>query len=442
MIQVVRFLLSVGVLIVGCLLGLMLPVSPTAAQKKTLHAGEGKEKLVPDKDWSKASEVAEARRFAAMRKGDQSAKGGDDVLEHGAQWYAYRITYPDYQEPKPGGRSMHDILKEALDQILDPRGQGGGLAGKPLNANQKLFIDEFGKRFAARLREVAKNPKVIARLNAAMVLAKLAATGQEDAAEVLTEIIQDGQENDGVKLYAFRGLKELFASGRGDSPFPPQKKELEGKCVRALLDYVGREPTLPAEATPEELAAIHYVRTEAVKALGYTRLPALCELVKKQMKVDRPTALVLLKVLRNDGFKTEPSIGEQVAAAIGICQLQYRECHDYQADYAAYHIGRFLVEFFTKYNEQKDQKRERWKEDAVLLLKALGDWKANLAGPPAHDPGGKYADQLVAQATGALEDISAGKTSVDPTKLSAWLDQNPPKNTTVYKSLANSVVKQ
>src|SRR5262249_53900679 len=148
-------------------------------------------------------------------------------------------------------------------------------------AHQKRFIDEFGKLFAQRLHEVVKNPKAIARVNAAIILAKLAATGVEDAAMILVEIIQDDKENNGVKLYAFRGLKELFASGRGQSPFPPRKDDdPEAKCIQALLDYVSREPKVEQDATPEELAAINYVRSEAIAALGYTRLPAKADVVK------------------------------------------------------------------------------------------------------------------------------------------------------------------
>src|SRR5205814_1109271 len=101
---------------------------------------------------------------------------------------------------------------------------------KPLSAGQRTFMEEFGKRLTTCLGEVVKNPKVIARVNAAMILARLvAATGQDSAVDLLVEIIRDPKENDGVKLYAFRGLRDLFVSGRGESPFTD--KEREGRVI-------------------------------------------------------------------------------------------------------------------------------------------------------------------------------------------------------------------
>src|SRR5207245_6187826 len=137
-------------------------------------------------------------------------------------------------------------------------------------------------------------------------------------------------------------LKDFLSSGRGESPFTD--KEREARVTTALLEYLARKPTLPKDAPPDELAAVNYVRAEAVAALGQTIYPAVSKLVEKKTRLERPTALVLLRVLRKDGIEPEPSLAEQVEAAVGICQLHSKELEQYNADYAAYHIGRFIVE--------------------------------------------------------------------------------------------------
>src|SRR5207302_1350086 len=107
----------------------------------------------------------------------------------------------------------------------------------------RAYMEEFGKRLTACLQEVVKNPKVIARLNAAVILARLAATGQENAVDVLVEILQEpNPKYEAVKLYALRGLKEVFASGRGESPFAD--KERETRAITTLLEYIERKPAL------------------------------------------------------------------------------------------------------------------------------------------------------------------------------------------------------
>src|SRR5581483_1460 len=122
----------------------------------------------------------EEKTFQSLRKGDQPIT--DDALaliDHAAQWYAYRLTFAEYQDPS-GSKTMHSLVKDAWDQIVDPYD-----AKRPLNALQKSFAEEFNKRLALKLQEVVKNPKPIARVNAAILLAQLAKFGQEDAADVL-----------------------------------------------------------------------------------------------------------------------------------------------------------------------------------------------------------------------------------------------------------------
>jgi hypothetical protein len=398
-----------------------------------LSAGEGQERLLPDKDWSK--DATEPRQFEQIRKGIAPANNGE-MLDHAAQWYAYRLTHTEYQEPRATSRGMHDLVKEALDQIVDLRDPK-----RPATAAQRTYMEEFGKRFTARLREVAKNPKIIARLNAAILLARLAAAGQESAVDVLVEIIQDPKENDGVKLYALRGLRELFVSGRGESPFT--NKEREARVINGLLGYVMQKPALSRSATPEEVAAVDYVRAEAITALGQTLYPANANVVKKVIHIERPTAWVLLRLLRKDGFQPEPSLAEQVAAAVGVCRLRTKELDQYNPDYVAYHVGRFLVDFAGLYNNRgQEEKKQPWKIYAHHLSNALQNMKTDLATPPASEHAA-YVAKLAEQGDRLLSPIQkSSTTNPQPNDLSAWLDQNPPKSQSVYKGMPEATIKE
>jgi hypothetical protein len=406
---------------------------PSTEPPKRRSAGEGQERLLLDKDWSK--ETAELKQFHELRKGGSLANAGE-LLDHAAQWYAYRLTHTEYQEPKLASPGMHDLVRQALDQIIDLRDPR-----KPATRAQQEYMKEFGKRFAARLQEVVKNPKVIARVNAAIILARLAKAGQEDAVNVLVEVLQDPKENDAVKLYALRGLRDLFASGRGESPFTD--KEREARVITALLDYVAHKPTLSKEAPPEEVAAVNFVRAEAVAALGQTIYPAGTKMVAKVAHIERPTALTLLRVLRKDGIQPDPSLAEQVAAAAGICQLHSKELDQYNPDYAAYHIGRFIVEFVSLYNSRGQQeKKEPWKIYAHHLRNGLEVMNADLSNPPASQHAA-YVAELAKQANRLLEPIQNSTTATPaPNDLSSWLDQNPPKSKSVYKGMPEAVINE
>jgi hypothetical protein len=426
-----RWLMPVCLSVTAALVSLSIAATSARAQAKVLHAGEGPDRLVLDKEWPKDA-PEEFRLFQALRRGDPSASASPEVIDHAAQWFAYRFTHAEYQEPKLGGQGMHTLFKEAQEQIVNSRDRSA-------TATQQAFMEAFGPRFTARLQEVVKNPKAIARLNAVMLLAQLAAAGQEEAADVLAEVIADSKENDGIKLHAFRGLRDFFALGQGDNPTPFKTKEKEARCIAALLDYLSRRPAGRRGADPKEVAALHYVRAEAIAALGQTRYPAVARTVEKKTVIERPTALTLLRVIRKDGVTPPPSLKEQVNAVVALCQLQAHALRQYNPDYAAHHIGRFLVDFFTQDNSRKPQaKGESWKLDAARLLQALAAFRADTEDLR---PAGKYVDSFVRQAEPLLHQIIEGKMPPDPTRLRGWLDANTPRPL-LYEGMESAVVRE
>jgi hypothetical protein len=209
-----------------------------------------------------------------------------------------------------------------------------------------------------------------------------------------------------------------------------------------LLLFLERKSSLD-NAPAAERDAFAYVRKEAIDALGHTRYPArLVEVDKKTKKIERTTALTLLKVLRNDGVSPAPRIEEQISAAVGLCHLQTRLLDQYNADYAAQHIGRVFVEFFNLYNNRQGQERkDPWKLYAAHLARALEDFKNDVAGPPAHDAK-NYVFELTAQIDPLLKEVIEPKeTTVDVAGLAAWLDAHPAKNQTVYKGVPTAIVR-
>src|SRR5207247_6870536 len=105
---------------------------------------------------------------------------------------------------------------------------------------------------------------------------------------------QSPKEIEAVKFWVLRGFQAYFNQARGENaPLRIRNEEREQRCILALMTYLHRKPPeeivaflnrKPAEdATAEEdlslrplqeqLAALHYIRREAVKAIGETRHP-------------------------------------------------------------------------------------------------------------------------------------------------------------------------
>jgi hypothetical protein len=413
------------------------------AQSKPVPAGQGPERLEPDvKDWDRNRD--EVHRFQDMHAGRESPTNAENsaILDHAAQWYTYRMTWSSYQDPERPGRLMglqRDIFEQFFE-LHDPK--------RPPTLQQIAFMDELRKHLVQRLHDVVKNPKLIARVNACMLLARIAATGFEETADVFSELILDPAEHEAVKFWAFRGLKDLFAMGRGENANPFRNHEREARAVQALIDYLAQKPKIAPGTPAEELEALAYVRTEAIAALGETRFPAETRTVNKQHILERPTALTLLRYVSGDQVAPPPALDEQVAAFIGICQLRSHLCQDYQLDYTIQHLARFIIDLVQRFNaysvpqgdKDKPGKQYPWRLQAMRLCQALDALKADATSPPVNEHS-LYVSKFADLAGRLLREIMDGKSSQPSAgELAGWLAQTPPKAKSVYKSLPASVV--
>src|SRR4051794_33971663 len=94
-------------------------------------------------------------RFRTLQNGkyepplDESDK---KLLDRMAQWYTYRLTWPDSLLDK---KTLYNIVDEAFRTIPIPNDPE-----KPLPVPQQEFMKEYGKALVKHLRKVMQNDRV------------------------------------------------------------------------------------------------------------------------------------------------------------------------------------------------------------------------------------------------------------------------------------------
>lgn len=358
------------------------------------------------------------KEFVALARGEPHA--GEEhkaILETAAKYLTYRLTWTEYsRDRKQGG--IEPLIKEFDEQVL-----AQALKAKE---NGLSFQQHFSKAMIAPLRQLLQNDSPTNRINGARLLAKLGRLPSGDVGDFLVEVLQDQNQNEGVKFYALQGLKEWFAAGR------PTPLEREKRCIKAVVDFLNSKINLTETMSPGQEDGVRYIRREAIRALGNSRVPTLGK--------DAPTALLLLRILVKDGITPAPSLSEQMEAANGLCQLQSKLAPEYQPDYAAFFIGKFLVDFLTRANEDRtvERPREAWKYQAMRLIKSLDSLKTDTA---ERAPVNKYIADLCNQLLPMLGNVQGGGGVVDPNNFIQWLNKNTPQSPSLFKGDDRSVVK-
>jgi hypothetical protein len=282
-------------------------------------------------------------------------------------------------------------------------------------------------------KQVLQDGRPIAQVNCARVLARLADLKQGELADALVDVIKDPKLNIAVKYYAFRGLYTLLHFPAPAAPDPPVvNKAQEAKAVAALVEFVQRKVPFTAGTPRAELDGYRVVRREAIRALAQAHDPAV--------GADRPALLLLRIVGRDEGVVPEPRLDERLEAAVGVARMKSAAAKDYQPDYAALVLGKFVVEFVTAANGNsgKDKASERarpWRVDAARLGEALEALKA--------DTKDKYVQGVVGQALRPLAGVENGsKPGPDSTPLNTWLAGNEPPHKELFKGVPDSAIKE
>src|SRR5262245_53999517 len=316
-----------------------------------------------------------------MLLGDQPVD--KNALDLAAQYYAYRLTWTELQG------KIHGVVQDAIKELDANRRD-------ERKTNEAVQI--FNSALLAHLKEVLPNPRYIASVNAAIILAHMAKLGQEEVCDALAEALNDKDMNGGTKLYAARGLYDFFMLA---FPGPEQEavyfkdKEREARCIKALLAALDMKLPQSPPPTAEAVEGLRYLRREVIRALGVSRHPAVLD--AKGISQGN-TALALIKVLRNDGLNPPPRLDEQVDAAVGLAMLKmmpnkdYKPANEYQLDVGAYHLGRFIVEFARRHQSRKeDTEKDKahaqpWKTSGARLQLALEAINKEAAALNRNDP--------------------------------------------------------
>jgi hypothetical protein len=410
-------------------LAVLAPLGQERSRAQQAIPGSSGERVLEAKDLKGEERVT----FNKLRDGNiDVAKEHKPILEKAAQWYVYRLTWPQHQRkalPDSTGMTENDLVNDCTRQIPDrtkmhPKGEA--------RERQFGYIREYGKEITKAVEEVLKNPLPIARVNAARILAYLGKVGPEETGDAMVAVLEDKDQIDAVKLYALRGLKDLMVTVR-DTTGKFKDPAREAKIINAIIEFMHREVKLPKEAKPEEQEAIRYVRREAVRALASVRAPAI--VVKKQV-VAQP-ALELMRVMSKDGFKPEPSSSERIEAALGLLQMQSSAYKPYQAEFVAQHIGYYLVDLATEYNTDRkntgNMRAEPWKVMAAKFKLALDNFAAE-------SKGNKNVEKIVTLSKPIFDSIEKDQIPSSVTLLRKFLGNYKPKGTTVYEGDEKSTV--
>jgi hypothetical protein len=355
-----------------------------------------------------------------LTNGKASPKESPEAVDVLAQWHTFRVTWNDNQTTIG---AMDRVINE-LDRFLD----------EATKNKATVLLEAFTSRAVEHLKLVLQNDRQLARVNGARVLARLAKTGQETTADLLVETVADPQQNDGVKYYAFQGLRELFAQANQPNPTIFQGKvgkEREGRCLEALVKAAGRKVPGADELPREEREGIRFVRREALHALAMNRRPGVTD--DKGALVLRP-AQVLAQAARADGLVPEPRLDERVEAAIGLARQSPKAFDGYQADYAAYQLAWFTADFARASNTAT---KELWKTSAARLIEAFEGMKAETAALKD----GKNIAEFLDKSLGVLKAIERDGKG-DARDLVSWLSGKELTNKTLYKGVADSAIKE
>jgi hypothetical protein len=201
-------------------------------------------------------------------------------------------------------------------------------------------VSIYAPKVTEHALEVLKTRKLIARINAARVLAKLAELGPPDLSDALVATLQDPDQNDAVKFYIIRGLRVL-----SEMQPPVMNEDRQKKAAEALAAYIDRKMTIADTTTREEVEGFRYIRREAIRALAQFHNPTVA--------ANGQGPFTLLRVVAKDGLMPPPRVDERVEAAIGLAHIKASLDKYYQPDYAIAQMGLFLDDFNLEYTADK-----------------------------------------------------------------------------------------
>lgn len=375
--------------------------------------------------WKEHRELAKDL-ITGKRVADPKDPSHIKALDVEAKYVTYRFTWPIFQtqtqikSPTVNQSSGIDSLFQQL--VTDV---------KSLNADRQKTtnaIPIFVRHVTDHALEVLQTRRLIARVNAARVLSKLADLGILELADDLLKVLQDPAQNDAVKFYILCGLHNLASQSQTLTP------KHQKRIAEVLIEFINHKATT---TLPEEIEGVRYVRREAIRTLAQFHDPELVD--KGQL------ALILLRIMANDdSFVPPPRIDERLEAAIGLARL--KPVKDYNSDYAIVQIVRFLDDFNLASNQDrqqmtdsKGQQRYAWRVLSARLNDALDQMAAEKTS--SGDPLSPYVTDVVKRCSRLLDQLEKGSPVDVAETILQYIATSPPSSDRLFKSIENSSVK-
>ncbi|MBM3994530.1 MAG: hypothetical protein FJ303_10325 [Planctomycetes bacterium] len=382
------------------------------------------------------------RRSALIRGDEQATKADAAIAEAVANYYLYRLTHVELDPVK-----VHAGFSSEISNLTELT-----IDKKP--RPNRAYIDLLGPALVRSTKEVLANRDVKITSNqacvihTAMMLPVMAKLKQTDINDFLAELIEDKSTHDAVRLYALRAMRDAMPAYRQPDDLElyidKDKKRIDrdARYVGLLTNYINVKANADS-ATLGDLAAVRFVRKEAIIALGQAGTPAVIAGKLGKNEITRGMiAPTLLNVMAGN-VQPPPSLQEKIEAAIGACNMKRGFISDYDSTVTTYLIGKTIMEFVNDYKKDfqqiavtgKDRKLPKiaYKHDAQRLKDALAKYPENV-GTPASTELKKKADlilqRIATPATGALYSLPDEPRVND---LRLWL--KAPANGKVFPNL-------
>jgi hypothetical protein len=340
-----------------------------------------------------------------------------EALDAQAKYVTYPFTWP--------------TIRSKPEAIAKTFGGGVELDVKTLlkgGRGSQTAAGIYAAKVTEHAVEVLKNRTLIARVNAARVLAEIAKLGPPELSDALVAVIEDQEQFDAVKYYAFRGLKIL-----GELQPPVMSAEREKKAAEALAAFIDRKMSYATDTTTrEEVEGFRVIRREAIRALAQIHNPAAA--------ANGQGAFMLLRVVAKDGLVPRPRIDERVEAAIGLARLKSSLDKQYNLDYAAAQIGLFLDDFNREDLAAKQRREDTrgplilpWKGMSLRMYEAIEQMRTDAG---SDNP---YAVKVTTECLKLLERLEKDNAA-DPEEILQAVKAQPPSNR-LFKNIEDSTVR-
>lgn len=437
--------------------GLVTSIAVSQPPKAQVPPLDREREDIADKDIPKSTDVNLVLRLALSSEPDYIIHNDAEkaTVEKVLKYYLYRLTWEEVQKDRDPTKvgTLGSIMAELIGTVeSSPRLLPRPFVGPPgdqevalVRGRQMAYVQQVTPLIIKHAKLVMQNKQPIARINAARVLAKLAEWGQETAVDELVSIINHPGEHDAVRLWAFRGLEEIFAlqGGRdirsqGLFQSPAGAARLKMALV-TVFDWLSAN-TKVAESRlqymqPEEIDGLRYVRRAAERALGASRRPLIVD-DRKEGKQEGPIAELLNRIVAADaGIIPPPNPRERLEATFALLQLRTDYSPSYQPDYSAFQIGTFLTVLGAQANADKDNKGVMafgWQLEAQRLSTAIAGFAGQKTTPAATAYLGTFKEKTSALLV-FFDDFSKNTDAVQ--NLNNWLKDNAPPSKEVFKPL-------